>query len=648
MTDKTQDMFPFECQTVLDYMSVIGRINTESDNYNSRNLQSQTDTSLQRDDSNLQGPVSDLACPSRQSSEYQNSTFDPSVSRPMSDYQLSTFDPAVSRSMSDYQHSTFDPAVSRRSMNEYQHSTFDPAVSRKSMSEYQHSTFDPAVSGSMSDYLHSTFDPPVSRRSMGEYQHSTFDPPVSRRSKGEYQHSSCDPVVSGSSMSEYQHSTFDPSVSRSMSEFQHSTFDPEVSRRSMKDQRSHSFSSWCALLNIQNPGSQKHRQNDMKSEMRSLFRSLLTMVPFGNFSSGAAGKMDTFTTSVTESFLYAQYVPGESIKHVQTDSCQDIRTESFGDTPSDLLSDVSANSFTEIPIDSFKDITKDCLTDVSSVLHKDIDINVYKETQRDSIKNIHVQSLKDTPEVSLKHTLRSSLSENKTDFSSTDVASTSEDTLDVKQPAVSGDNTGLYFPAEHEFMETTPSLIQNPQTSTAKQETPLPQSTSVSLLGILANYLLIGPCVLAFWNSTWCFFDYILLDLDCQISFWVSAVIGFPCLVAATLLQNSLLSYSVKCNNIVRFITSRTYMYIVSVACVSHWRSVWTIAYCYMDISLLNSALTFATVFLVLLFSRCLVCTLAPPVSIAMDLTHAEHYKRDTFRRKTVCILDGWMINGLR
>ncbi|CAG5117067.1 unnamed protein product, partial [Candidula unifasciata] len=267
-----------------------------------------------------------------------------------------------------------------------------------------------------------------------------------------------------------------------------------------------------------------------------------------------------------------------------------------------------------------------------------------KDTLTDVFKEAYNGSLTDTFRGSLKDTFSNSLTHNSSDhcteLSSNHKESKSEHTFDAKLQTTSNANSAVYFTTEHRFLETTSSLIQHRQPSHFKQETSLSPFT-LALLGITANFLLIGPLVVAFWNSTWCFFDYILQDHDCQVSVWTSAAIGFPCMALVTFFQGSVLSYSSKCNTLARLILSRTYTYVLSVACVNQWRSTWLIADCYVGSSLFNSAVTFGSVFLVLLLSRCLVSACAPPVFIAMEVPHVEYYKVATFRGGTpTCSLE--------
>lgn len=608
------------------------------------------------------------------------------------------------------------------------------------------------------------------------------------------------------------------SSARELSEYQHFRFSQGVCRSPSKDQRPHSFYSWNSLLNIQESGSQKHGQNDLKSGMGSLFRSLLTVISFGRPSSSTAGRLDTFTTSVSRSLLHIHDIPEESLKEMHRDSVRDTRTHSFRHASNESFTDTrtSSNSFTEITSDFITDITNDSFTDVSSDSVNDISHNafnftssnslnsqssafskdvpgdlfkytpgyvyehdpgdvckdipenlykgtpcdvytdtplhlytdtpgdlykdalgdlyngiargLYKETQsdldtdlrkdvsedtskysynntsgdsfeetlryslrdasgnllrdtltdslkdmpadsftdapvdslidtlkdsskdelRDLLKDARRVSLKDAQEGWLKNTITDSLkhkfNENCIDASSIHKTPKTEHTFDDKQQTTPDINTTVYFSKEHQFLETTSSPRHQWKTSTAKQETWLHLPASLTFLGFLANFLFIAPCVVAYWNSTWCFFDYILLDYDCQVSVWTSAALGFPLMAAFTFFQNSLLSFSVKCNSFVRFVLSRTYTYILSVACISEWRSIWIIANCYVGRSLFNSAVTFAVVFFVLLLSRCLASLSAPPVFKVMEVPHAGHYRISTFQGKTVCILDVFLI----
>lgn len=210
-----------------------------------------------------------------------------------------------------------------------------------------------------------------------------------------------------------------------------------------------------------------------------------------------------------------------------------------------------------------------------------------------------------------------------------------DESLEVKLCAEPDEHAAVHYNKDHRLLKTPPGMQQHKQT-TAEQQKITHVSRSVSCLGVLANFVLITPLVVIYWNTTWTIFDHILLSHSCRLSAWASAAIGFPIMAAATFLQDSLHSWSYRCHWAVMFAVSRAYTYIVSVAVVSQWRGIWMVGNCYFGRGLMSSWLSVLVAFLVLILIGCLVSVSGPPVSIDMDASHADHYKIPTFWRTKV------------
>uniref|UniRef100_A0A1B0D2S8 Uncharacterized protein n=1 Tax=Phlebotomus papatasi TaxID=29031 RepID=A0A1B0D2S8_PHLPP len=138
----------------------------------------------------------------------------------------------------------------------------------------------------------------------------------------------------------------------------------------------------------------------------------------------------------------------------------------------------------------------------------------------------------------------------------------------------------------------------------------------------IVSLLIITPLAVAHWRGTWTFMD----SHEDIFPAWHCFLLGSVLHTAFALLRESLheefsSTRGTKsiCRTIQRFIISKIYTYIFSIACILQWRGGWAVLDLHFGHGANTAIIVTIVTFVILVSIRCVRNTLAPPFVIIMD-----------------------------
>lgn len=138
----------------------------------------------------------------------------------------------------------------------------------------------------------------------------------------------------------------------------------------------------------------------------------------------------------------------------------------------------------------------------------------------------------------------------------------------------------------------------------------------------IVSLLIITPLAVAHWRGTWTFMD----SHEDIFPAWHCFLLGSVLHTAFALLRESLheefsSTRETKsiCRTIQRFIISKIYTYIFSIACILQWRGGWAVLDLHFGHGANTAIIVTIVTFVILVSIRCVRNTLAPPFVIIMD-----------------------------
>lgn len=156
------------------------------------------------------------------------------------------------------------------------------------------------------------------------------------------------------------------------------------------------------------------------------------------------------------------------------------------------------------------------------------------------------------------------------------------------------------------------------------------------LFDILFSLLIVGPLVVIYWVTTWKICDIFIKPEEPQLSATISFVIGFSGQFALVFYQD-LITKSLKFKKckFLNLIVSKLYALFAALTCISFWRGVWKFIDIFSPSDQISIALNVAQNLLILILSKTLKNSLAPPFVLSLD-SSAGNYSAGTFFKKKV------------